>query len=364
MVSESPMNYSAEPSGMMSRFEQLRVMVESEFDVEEGFLEHNVPTFYVRLREDSKEAFLRLTKHVDSLGLIPILRKREGKVVLQAMPKPPAKPSRKIINIVLFLATLGTVLLAGYLQWPDDITGAIMFVVAIMAILGSHEMGHKLLADKHAVEATYPYFIPGPPPLGTFGAVIQQKSLPPNKDALFDVGFTGPVAGFVVTMIVALIGVKLSVLIPSEEIPEGAWFIPVPLLLRFITLVFPPSGSGDVIRLHPVAFAGWVGMFVTLVNLVPAGMLDGGHVARSFLGARARTILAYIAIALLFVMGPEFYFMAILALFFSTYRHPGPLDDVSRLTTGRKLATLTLVLIFILCIDWFRLIQMLSYLLP
>lgn len=361
MDSASSNDHSAEPPDMIALFEQVRVMVESEFAVEEKFVEHGVPTFYVRPREDSKEAFLRLTRHMNPLSLIPVLRRRGGKVVLQAVPKPPTRPSRNVINVALFLATVGTVFLAGYLQSPD-IAGAFMFTGAMMAILGSHEMGHKLLADKHAVEATYPYFIPGPPPLGTFGAVIQQKSLPPNKDALFDVGFTGPVAGFLVTIIVAVIGVKLSVLIPSEEVPEGAWFIPVPLLLRFITMVFPPSGSGDVIQLHPVAFAGWVGMFVTLVNLVPAGMLDGGHVTRSFLGERKRNVLAYLAIAMLFIMGPPFYLMAIIALFFSMYRHPGPLDDISKLTTTRKLVALVLVLIFILCVDWYGLIQTLTHL--
>ena len=359
-------DYFSEPSDMIAQFEQIRVMVESEFDVEDGFVERGVPTFNVKLREDSKEAFLRLTQNMESLRLTPVLRRIEEKVVLRIIPKPSTKPSRTMINIGLLLATLGTVFLSGYLQ-SINIVDALMFTGAIMAVLGSHEMGHKLFADKHDVEATYPYFIPGPPPIGTFGALIQQKSLPPNKDALFDLGATGPIFGFLVAVIVAVIGLPLS---HFEIVDSAEGTLPAPMLFQLVVNILPPRGvvgpDGEgilVIMLHPLAFAGWVGMFVTLVNLVPAGMLDGGHVTRSFLGERTRTVLAYLTIALLFVMGPPFYLMAMLALFFSMYRHPGPLDDVSKITTRRKIIVLALVLIFILCVDWFRLIETLASLL-
>ena len=353
MCSASSNDYFPEPSDLIARFEQLHAMVESEFDMEEGFVEHDIPTFYVKLREDSKEAFLRLTKRMDPIGLFPVLRRRDEKVVLRVIPKPPTKPSRNVTNVVLFLATLGTVFLSGFLQF--DIVGAVVFTGAIMAILGSHEMGHKLLANKHAVEATYPYFIPGLPPIGTFGAVIQQKSLPPNKDALFDLGFAGPVTGFIVSIIVTIIAFRLSVRVqvaPPEAVP---WPYPNPILFEwlftFTMMFFPPSGTGDVILLHPVAiallFAGWVGMVVTMLNLVPVGMFDGGHVARSLVGKRAHRILSYLGIILLAII---WYPMAFIALFFSFYQHPGPLDDVSQPTTLRKLAALGLIAVFILCV--------------
>jgi len=344
MCGASSNDYFTEPFDMIAQFEQIRVMVGSEYDVEDGFVEHGVPTFYVRLREDSKEAFLRLTQRMESLRLIPVLRRIEEKVVLRAIPKPSTKPSRNIINIGLFFATLGTVFISGYLQ-SIDLVGAVMFTGAIMAILGSHEMGHKLLADKHAVDATYPYFIPGLPPIGTFGAVIQQKSLPSNKDALFDIGFAGPVMGFIVSIIVTFIGVQLSVV--TSELPEGAGFIQVPLLFQLIARLFPPSGTGGWIMLHPVAFAGWVGLVITMLNLVPVGMFDGGHVARSLVGKKAHRILSYLGIILLVII---WYPMAFIALFFSFYQHPGPLDDVSEPTTLRKLAALGLIAIFILCV--------------
>ena len=354
MSDVSSNDYFAEPSDAFAQFEQLRVMVASEFDVEEGFIEHGVPTFYVRLREDSKEAFLRLTKHAESLGFVPLLRRREEKVVLRAIPKPSTKPSRNIINIGLFFATLGTVFLSGYLL-SSDIVGAVMFAGAIIAILGSHEMGHKLLADKHAVDATYPYFIPGPPPIGTFGAVIQQKSLPPNRDALFDIGITGPLMSFVVSIPITIIGIIFS---SYTWIPEGSPTLPVPILFWLIALVCEPLGAvpphpikpGEYlpgISLHPVAFAGWIGMLVTMLNLVPVGMFDGGHVARSLIGKRAHRILSYLGIIFLAII---WYPMAFIALFFSFYQHPGPLDDVSQPTTLRKLAAFGLIAVFVLCV--------------
>jgi len=346
MCCASSDDYSADPVAVPP-FEQIQVMVESEFDVKESFVDHDIPTFQVRYREDSKEAFLRLMQHLEPLELIPILRQKEEKVVLRVMAKPPTKPNRNIINIALFFATLGTVFISGY-YLSADILGALLFTGAIMAILGTHEMGHKLLADKHDVEATYPYFIPGLPfpyGIGTFGALIQQKALPPNRDALFDIGFTGPITGFIIAAIVTVIGIQMSTLVPLDP---NAQLISAPLLFQFIVMLFPPSGTGAMIALHPVAFAGWVGMLVTMLNLVPSGMFDGGHVARSVMGSKAHKIISYLGIALLALLG--WWPMAILALFFSAAKHPGPLDDVSELTNSRKLGAIVLVAVFILSV--------------
>lgn len=348
-----------EPFVEVNQFDQLRGDVESEFEVEDGFMEYGIPTFYVKLRQDSKQAFLRLTQRLDASDFVPILRKREEKVVLQVVRKPEVKPSRKIVNLVLFLATIGTTFLTGYvlsLGWvteglmSEPIAGAAMFTVAIMAILVAHEMGHKLTADRHGVEATMPYFIPGPPPnlggVGTFGAVIQQKSLPPNKDALFDIGASGPIVGFIVAVIVTIVGIPLSHLVSIEM---GAPTLPTPILFIFIGILFPPSGtSGNAVLLHPVAFAGWVGMLITMLNLVPAGMLDGGHAMRSLFGEQTCRILSFIAAIILFLSG--YVLMAMFAFLLSMQRHPGPLDDVSKLTISRKLFFLVLVSIFVLCL--------------
>jgi len=346
---------STQPLDEVTQFEQLRTTVEQEFEIEDSFVEYNIPTFYVKLRQDSKTAFLRLIKRLDPQGFIPVLRKRKEKTVLQITQKPPMKPSRPIINVALFFATLGTMLIAGYFQ-SQDVMGMVTFAAAIIAILGSHEMGHKIAADKHHVEATYPYFIPGPPPIGTFGAVIQQKSLPPNKDALFDIGSAGPIVGFLVAIVVTIIGLPLS---SYAWIPEGSLTLPAPLLFSLIGLAFPPLGAIPpqtepvlAILLHPVAFAGWVGMIITVLNLIPVGMFDGGHIARTFFGKRTRSIISYLAIITFLILGlliwEAFLIWAIIAIFFSSMRHPGPLDDASKVTTWRKLAALGIAIIFFL----------------
>lgn len=325
-------------------FEKIQAKVQSEFEVTESFVQHNIPTFYVNYKEESKEAFLRLMKNLEEVQLLPLLREHNGKYVLQIVAKPPTQPDRNIINIALFFATLGTVFFSGYLI-GSDILGAVLFTVAIIAILGSHEMGHKLLADKHEVDATYPYFIPGVPPIGTFGALIRQKELPPNKDALFDIGFTGPITGFIIAIIVTIIGVQLSTVVPLDT---EAGTLPVPLMFQIIVALFPPSGTGEMLVLHPVAYAGWVGMIVTMLNLVPSGMFDGGHIARSVLNDNQHRIVSYLGVILLAISG--WWPMAIIALFFASAKHPGPLDDVSKLTTSRKIGAIVLVGVFILSI--------------
>jgi len=355
MSDTSSNDSSTQPSDEVTQFEQLRTTVEQEFEVEDSFVEYNIPTFHVKLRQNSKTAFLKLIKRLDPLGFVPVLRKRNGKTVLQITQKPAMKPSRPIINVALFFATLGTVLIAGYFQ-SQNIIETVTFAAAIIAILGSHEMGHKIAADKHRVEATYPYFVPGPPPIGTFGAVIQQKSLPPNRDALFDIGSTGPVVGFLVAIAVTIIGLPLS---SYAWIPEGSPTLPAPLLFSLIGLAFPPLGAVPpqtesvlVILLHPVAFAGWVGMIITVLNLIPVGMFDGGHIARTFFGKRTRSIISYLAIITFLILGfliwEAFIIWAIIAIFFSSMRHPGPLDDTSKVTTWRKLAALGIAAMFFL----------------
>jgi membrane-associated protease RseP (regulator of RpoE activity) len=144
---------------------------------------------------------------------------------------------------------------------------------------------------------------------------------------------------------VTAIGIPWSTL---EPLDPSAPLLPVPLMFQIIARLFPPSGTGEAILLHPVAYAGWVGMVVTMLNLVPSGMFDGGHVARSVVGERAHTIVSYLGAALLFVYG--WWPMAVLAFFFASTKHPGPLDDVSKLTSSRKAGAVLLVAVFVLSI--------------
>jgi membrane-associated protease RseP (regulator of RpoE activity) len=336
-----------------TNFEQITKLVSTEFQIEEALIEHNIPTYYLKQPQETKQPFLRLLKNIEPMNLIAILRRIDGRIVLKVIPKPPTKPSNVLVNWILFFATIATTFVTGYFLsegLTNPIIGGITFTIAIMAVLGMHEMGHKLTADKKGIEATLPYFIPGPPPYGTFGAVIMQKSLPPNRDALFDVGANGPISGFVVATIVSTIG--LMMLVPSSPIPDSSsiqlpilWFLLEHLLLSLNAL--PKPSIGQELYLHPVTFAGWVGIIVTMLNLLPAAMLDGGHIARSLVGEKTRSILTLLSILLLII--ERFWPMAFLVLFMSMFRHPGPLDDVSSLSVRRKLLTVLLVAIFVLC---------------
>lgn len=334
-------------------FERITTIVSTEFQIEESLLDHDVPTYYLKQPQETKQAFLRLLEKLDATGLVAILRRMNGRTVLRVIPKPPVKPSNITLNYVLFFATIATTFVTGYmlsLRVVEPLIGGATFTISILLVLGLHEMGHKITADKRGIDATLPYFIPGPPPYGTFGAVILQKSLPPNRDALFDVGARGPISGFVVAVVVSVIGLTLSV--PSPQI-EGTTLLPSPLIwfliARFLSIleIMPVPPPNGILLVHPVAFAGWVGIIVTMLNLLPAAMLDGGHVARSMVGEKARIILSALSILFLFLEG--FWPMAVLVLFMSMYKHPGPLDDVSSLSMSRKISTMVLIAIFVLC---------------
>jgi membrane-associated protease RseP (regulator of RpoE activity) len=347
-------NENVSASFTQASFEQVTSVISSEFSVEESLMENGVPTYHLMQPQETKQAFLRVLKKLEPMNLIALLRRTDGTVVLRVVPRPPVKPSNTLINWALLFATIATTFVTGYLLSPDVINpyvGGATFTAAMLAVLGTHEMGHKITANKKGIDATLPYFIPGWPPLGTFGAVIMQKSLPPNKDALFDVGADGPIAGFIIATIVSIIGLTLT--IRSPPVPANP--IGVPLmwnilerLLNSFNLI-PKAPPNWILLLHPVAFAGWVGMFVTMLNLLPAAMLDGGHVARSVLGEKLglRLVLAVLSLVYLTIEGLiPMAFLVLLMLFF---RHPGPLDDVSSLSTSRKLVALGLVGIFILC---------------
>jgi membrane-associated protease RseP (regulator of RpoE activity) len=349
-------NEKAEPTvPQQSDFEQITTLVSQQFQVEEAVMESGVPTYYLKQPQETKQPFLTLLKYLDHMNLIAVLRKVNTKLVLKVIPKPATKPSNVLVNWVLLFATVGTTFVSGYLASQaigtiDPVIGGITFTVAMLAVLGTHEMGHKLTAEKRGIEATPPYFIPGPPPLGTFGAVIMQKSLPANRDALFDVGARGPIAGFVIAAFVSFIG--LMTLVPSPQLP-GTTTLESPLLWEILgrllsaLKLLPTPPTGGILLVTPIAFAGWAGLFVTMLNLLPAAMLDGGHVARSIAGEKTRLVLTGLSIAFLFLTG--YWFMAFFVVFISFYRHPGPLDDVSSLSLGRKLSTIGLIAIFVLC---------------
>lgn len=346
----------------VANMEQISNIVRAEFQVDSVSVEHGIPMFYVQLQQNSKQAFLKLVKNLAPLNLMPILRRQNDRTVLSIITKPQRKPSNPIIHIILFLATLATTFVTGYFLslelvkngfMSSPFIGATMFSAALMTVLGAHEMGHTIAARKHGIEATPPYFIPGPPPIGnffgigTFGALIIQKDVPPNKDALFDVGASGPIIGFIITIFVTLVGLALSPAI--YMLPKGP-FLPMPILfipIQHLVAFLGVKWEGNVILLHPIAFAGFIGMIVTMLNLLPTGTLDGGHVAKCLSGDRARIVLTAFSIAFLVFLG--YWPMAFLVLILSMYKHPGPLEDVSKLSLSRKLLVAALIVIFVVC---------------
>lgn len=191
------------------------------------------------------------------------------------------------IQVVLFLITLATTFLAGFLQGGNVVNG-IAFSAALLFILGSHEMGHYMYGKKYGVDITPPYFIPAPPiisPIGTFGAFIKIKSPISTKRALFDIGIAGPLLGIIAAIPIIIIGIKLSKVVETTG-PElhGGMTLGSPLIFSFLSdTFFGEVPEGKDILLHPVAFAGWIGLFVTALNLIPAGQLDGGHIMYALL---------------------------------------------------------------------------------
>src|SRR4030066_2317486 len=220
-MTETPNEKSETSAFQQTDFERITKIVTAEFQVEDTQMEYGTPTYYLKWPQETKQAFLRLLRKLEEMKLIAFLRKVDGRIVLKVAQKPPVKASNPTIYWVLFLATVGTTFATGYFSFQgtgiDPIGSGAIFSAAILTVLGLHEMGHKLTANRKKVEASPPYFIPGLPPLGTLGAVIMQKSLPPNKDALFDIGAHGPLAGFVVALVFSAVG--LSMLTPTTVAP-------------------------------------------------------------------------------------------------------------------------------------------------
>ena len=354
-MSDIPVGIAEPRNIQQTDFDKITQLVESEFQIEESLIDQGIATYFLKWPQETKQAFLRLLNRLEEVNRTAFLRKVEARVVLRVGEKPSVKPSNPGTYWILFLATIATTFATGYFLLPpeaglDPLVSGAIFSASIMTVLGLHEMGHKITANRNKVEATSPYFVPGPPPLGTLGAVIVQKSLPPNRDALFDIGSNGPIAGFIVALVFSAIGITLS--IPGEVSPgqflEPLSWIPMIEAMSRLNLIPLVSSPNNGLYLHPIATAGWAGMIVTMLNLLPAAMLDGGHVAKSIVPDRFRYILTIVSVVTLVLVGSEFWIFAIIVIFMSTFKHPGPLDDVSGLSKKRKVIALCLIAFFVL----------------
>lgn len=207
---------------------------------------------------------------------------------------PPPGPAKWRTNLVLFLATIASVFVTGwYLQGGGklvraSIVSGAQFAGTILVILVAHELGHYVAARIHKVDASLPYFIPLPilSPFGTMGAVIRMRGVIPTRRALLDIGASGPIAGMCFAIPLYIWGCAHSEVIPITTDGTGMQ-LGESILLKVLDHFFAPKvGSGQDLMLSPVAFGAWGGMFVTMINLLPVGQLDGGHVAYALLGPK------------------------------------------------------------------------------
>ncbi|HPP64493.1 MAG TPA: site-2 protease family protein [Anaerolineales bacterium] len=344
------------------------------------------------LGDDSAAAYDLLADSVRVYGLTPLFRKDGDKHIVFLVPSLPEPKKRfPLVNIVLFLLTVFSVMLAGaspegtppadqgaqalwllksiFTGWP--------FALSLLGILLAHEFGHYLMSRYHKTAATLPFFIPLPfSILGTMGAFIQMQAVPKNKRILFDIGVAGPLAGMVVAAPVLLFGLTLSHLGPIVQDPNGfiegnsllyllskylvfgqllpspASLSGLPLLQYWLQYFFTghpvPFGGTDVF-IHPVAFAGWAGLLVTALNLIPVGTLDGGHITYALFGEKIRKAYPFILglLAALGLVWSTWWIWALLLLWLGRV-HAEPLDQITELDPPRRAVGWFAILLFAL----------------
>jgi membrane-associated protease RseP (regulator of RpoE activity) len=359
------------------------------------------------LSEDTVSAYDQLADAVNPYGITPLFRKEDGdKRVIYLVPTPviPKSTTRVSVNIVLLILTVIGMMMT-LVEVPSSLTftndlfyrfehmiSGWPFALSMMGILFAHEMGHYIACRIYKVPATLPFFIPAPliSPLGTFGAFIMMRGIPKNKRILFDVGVAGPIAGLVIAVPVLFLGLSLSHLGVIDHPPVGMQgvlegnslfylfakyavfgkLLPEPIrydglspilywVRYFLTGQPVPFGGIDVI-VHQVAWAGWGGLLVTALNLVPVGTLDGGHVAYGLFGEKARKIfpiamavliaLMILPVLLTFSLG-SFNFSWLLwvfILFWLGNVRTQPLDDITPLDAKRRVIGYIMLIVFIL----------------
>ncbi len=336
--------------------------------------------------EDSEKVFDALTEALRPYGWMPLFREENGLHAVYIVPaQKPGNAGRPLLNLVLFLLTLFSVLITAasmgnpYAPQPRGIFEAVAqgwpFTLSLLAILLAHEFGHYLMSRYHKTAATLPYFIPLPllSPLGTMGAFIQMRQTPKNRRVLFDIGIAGPLAGLIVAIPVLIWGLMHSQVRPLEVgqgmMLEGNsllylllkyWifgeWLPTPpqqvgvfYWVRYFFTGSPlPVGGRDVL-IHPVAFAGWAGLLVTALNLLPAGTLDGGHILYATLGKRARRFYPLVlGVTFLLGFGWTGWWVWTLLLFWLGRVHAEPLDQITPLDGKRYLLALLVLVVFVL----------------
>jgi membrane-associated protease RseP (regulator of RpoE activity) len=256
------------------------------------------------------------------------------------------------LNVLLFAATLVTTTIAGaahqgvnLFEEPGAWSVGLPYGLGLMLILGVHEMGHYVAARRHGVRPSLPYFVPVPFGLGTFGAFIRLPPLLRSRRQLFDVGVAGPLAGLAVAIPALAIGLRWSTALPldpSGGAPGHGVSVNASLLLALVAkaTIGDVVARGHYLVLHPLAFAGWLGLMITALNLLPVGQLDGGHVAHALFGRERAQWLGKIALGAMVLLGVFVWsgllLWAVIVYVVAGTRGAAPLDDQTPLDPRRR----------------------------
>lgn len=367
-------------------FSELERLVTSEIKVRESYLYLGIPVFLLEEDQDFEDGIRRIRDRLDGDNFVPILQREQGQIVLRiharriaAKPDPRRKWVQKL-PFLLFLATIVSVAYSGYLNSAGYLyllrllgrleqteqtfllTSTSFYTLSVLCVVGLHELGHLVSSWRHKVKSSLPFFIPGPPPFGTFGAVIRQEAPVLNRKELFDLGISGPIAGFIISFIISLLGLPMSELVSAQELAivtksmepvtisvPFSWVILDSLL--FSSRLFLARTPGYELFISPVAFAGWAGFFITFLNVFPIGQLDGGHVSFSLFGSKYHKYISYLATLAMALMG--FWAMAMLALLTLRSRGPMMIDNITGLDTKRKIASLLIPIMLLLSFSLF-----------
>jgi membrane-associated protease RseP (regulator of RpoE activity) len=351
------------PADMLSEVEQVKSIVARYFPIYDVRVSYQSITIFITPVVSSlDETFERLRIEMNEKKFIPFITYKGGEYTITIMRKGDRPPRGIWVNVILLALTVVTTIIAGaafYGAYVGDndlfsvsnlLWGGLTFALPLMTILGVHELSHFYAAKRNHVAASLPFFIPSFPPLGTLGAFISLRDPMPNRKALIEIGIAGPIGGLLVTIPIAILGLWLTAngTTSSGYVAESGLigFVLQPMYQFFLLFIPMPDNA----MMHPVGVAAWVGFLVTAINLLPAGQLDGGHVARGFLGENAK-YLSYLTMGVLFLLGVLFYsgwlIFAILVMFLGV-RHPQPLNDLSDLKMSSKiLGALAIVLLLV-----------------
>lgn len=346
------------------------------FQTSQAYKDEGNLVFEGELLIDSDSAYKRLNEELKNSGTKALLQEDDaGRNFIIVTPnklkanlkRTSINREQKIwINALLFILTFLTTTWAGagqfgvnLLKEPGKFSAGFPYSLPLLLILGVHEFGHYFAARKHNIKVTLPYFIPVPFALGTFGAFIQMKSIPGNRKALFDVGIAGPLAGLVIAIPALIIGIQSSTLIPltGEAAMRSGTDVGSSILFALIAKLTLGQEliAGHTLQLSPLAFAGWLGLLLTALNLIPVGQLDGGHVAHALFGRKNANTIGVVAMFSLLLLGlfvwSGLITWAIIVFFLSGIKSAPPLNDITKLDNKRTaLGLIAFIILFLILI--------------